>query len=210
MVKSEIRVEARARAMLRRWVEQADATRDVRALYLAGTYGNGFLETKCLQLTQAVEAFHRRFRDGKYLDDKTFDKLVWPSLRGAVPKGIDERLQQSVLDRIRFSNEFTLRERLESLVSEFEAPLQVLVADPSGLVQPIVNLRNEFTHFSPASRDRSAKSPTDVKRVVLYNYFLRLLIEACLLETTGFAKDEIAALVEGSKTYRQLARRFAG
>lgn len=42
-----------------RWLQQADKLRDVRALYLSGVYGGGFVENKLITLAQAAEAYHR-------------------------------------------------------------------------------------------------------------------------------------------------------
>jgi hypothetical protein len=104
---------------------------------------------------------------------------------------------------LRYANELSQSERLGSLVDEYAAALEVLVPTPTAYVGPIVKHRNEFTHFDPKSR-------TDVppERVLLYNFLLRLLLEACFLQSMEFSRDEVIALLRRSERYRQLRVRF--
>ena len=53
-------IEGREREVLKTWFAASDRLLEVRALYLLGVYGEGFITGKLLALTQAVEAFHRR------------------------------------------------------------------------------------------------------------------------------------------------------
>lgn len=126
----------------------------------------------------------------------------------SIPEGTDERLRKSIQDRLNYANEYSQRERLESLVREFEPALRALVADPMVYVATIIKHRNAFTHFDPKSRKSSDESSAAPERVLLYNFFLRLLLEACFLESMGFTSSEIATIFQRSETYRQLSVRF--
>jgi hypothetical protein len=46
------------------------------------------------------------------------------------------------------------------------------------------------------------------ERVLIYNFLLRMILEGCFLESMGFTKDEIVALLRRSETYRQYSVRF--
>ncbi|MGE0704310.1 MAG: HEPN domain-containing protein [Vicinamibacterales bacterium] len=199
-------VEHRLPALFSAWCSRADDLHDARALYFAGAYGGGFIEGKLLSLTQAVEAYHRRFRDGLYIDHGVFVKEVLEPLLAAIPAGISHSLQRSLADRLRYANEFSQRRRLRVLVREYAAALESLVANPIAYVDPIIDHRNEFTHFDPAARTSTTEVPPE--RVLLYNFMLRMLLEACFLESMGLEHDEITALLRRSETYKQLAVRF--
>jgi hypothetical protein len=80
-------IEHRLPALFSAWCSRADALFDSRALYFAGGYGGGFIEGKLLSLSQAVEAFHRRFRQGRYVDQALFDTDVLAPLVSAIPGG---------------------------------------------------------------------------------------------------------------------------
>lgn len=201
-------VADRAPELFRSWLSHAEELYDPRSLYFAGGYGGGFIEGKLLSLTQAVEAFHRRFRQGLYIEKKQFRTGVLKPLLAAIPEETDERVRKSIGDRLNYANEYSQRERLESLVREFETALRVLVADPFVYPAAIIKHRNAFTHFDPKSRESGGKSSAEPERVLLYNFFLRLLLEACFLESMGFTTSEIATIFQRSETYRQLSVRF--
>jgi hypothetical protein len=198
--------EARLPTLFASWWSHQEELFDVRALYVAGAYGGGFVEGRLLTLTQAVEAFHRRFRDGRYMDEDAFQRDVLPPILAAIPQAAGQRLRQSVAARLRYANEYSQRLRFRLLFRQYAAALETMVAQPTAYVDPIIDHRNEFTHFDPAVRT----SPDDVspERVLLYNFLLRMLLEACFLEIMGFSQDEIVTLLRRSETYRQLSVRF--
>ena len=174
--------------VFRSWLSHAEELYYVRALYFAGVYGGDFREEKFLFLTRAVEAFHRRFQ-------------------AMLSEGTDERVRKSV------KKKFTLSERLASLVQKHTEALHALVADPAAYVKGIVEHRNKFTHFNFDSKSRELSGENSVEpehvRVLLYNFFLKLLLEACFLERMGFTKDEITKLFRRSETYGQLRQHWS-
>jgi hypothetical protein len=199
-------VEDRLPALFSTWCSRAEALFDSRALYFAGGYGGGFIEGKLLSLTQAVEAFHRGFREGRYVDQTLFDTDVLAPLVSAIPEGIPGPLRQSLVARLKYGNEFSQRRRLCDLFRQYAAALETIVANPVTYVDPIVDHRNQFTHFDPGTRTSTTHVPPE--RVLLYNYLLRMLLEACFLESMGFSTEEIVTLLRRSETYRQLSVRF--
>ncbi len=199
-------VADRLPALFSGWCSRAGDLFDSRALYFAGGYGGGFIEGKLLSLTQAVEAFHRRFREGRYVDETLFATDVLAPLVAAIPAGIPGSLRQSLVARLRYANGLSQRRRLRDLFRQYAAALETIVSNPVAYVDPIVDHRNEFTHFDPATRASTTQVPPE--RVLLYNYMLRMLLEACFLESMGFTEEEIVALLRRSETYRQLSVRF--
>lgn len=202
-------IEQRAAEVLHAWLSQAERLHQVRALYLAGVYGGGFIEGKLLALTQAAEAFHRRFCSGLYMDEAMFEKEVLAPLKATIPPSVPSDLRESIAARLRFANEYSQRRRLRALFAEHEAVLRVFVDEPAKYVSPIIDHRNEFTHFPPPPSDTpGGGSSRDPELVLLYNWILRLLLESCLLKVVGFSVEEIRSLVERSETYRQMSARL--
>ena len=79
-------------------------------------YGKGFVEGKLLALTQAVEAFHRRFYPGLYIDKERFDKEVLKPLTDAIPSTAGAELRDSIASRLKFANEHSQRKRAADAV----------------------------------------------------------------------------------------------
>jgi hypothetical protein len=202
-------IEDRAQQFFGSWLSKIDDLRDARTLYLVGAYGRGYLEQKLLALTQAAEAFHRRFFPDRYLDQADFDGSVYGPLVKAIPESARGPLRQALKDRLRFGNEYSLRRRLNTLFEVHEKVLAVLVNNPKERVDLIVDTRNEFTHFPirdrtlPGRKQRSR----DLKLLEL-NFVLRLLLESCFLQVMGFESAEIEQFVRRNGFYPQLAARF--
>ena len=198
-------IAARVPEILSAWFSQAETLYDVRALYLAGVYGGGFLETKLLALTQAAEAFHRRFYPDVYMDPSAFVTDVFEPMKAAIPKSVAKSHRAAISTRLQFANEFSQSRRLKALFHEHVETLRVLIDQPETWVKPILDHRNAFTHFDPAGK--VARGPD---QVLLYNFLLRLLLEACFLKAMGLTVDEITRLAHRSEGYRQIAQQFFG
>jgi hypothetical protein len=202
-------IEQRAPEMLGGWLSQSEKLHQVRALYFSGVYGGGFIEGKFLALTQAAEAFHRRCYPGLYMDKARFETEVLEPLKAAIPMSVTHDLRESIGTRLHFANEYSQRRRFRILFAEHRDVLRVLVEDPEAYVAPIVNHRNEFTHFPPPQADATeAPRARDPERVLLYNWILRLLLESCFLRVMGFSEDEVRSLIEHSEMYRQVSALF--
>lgn len=202
-------IENRASEVLGAWLSQSEKLHDARALYFSGVYGGGFIEGKLLALTQAAEAFHRRFYPGLYMDEATFETEVFKPLKAAIPASIDSALRAAITSRLSFANEYSQRRRMQTLFAEHGEALRLLVQEPEAYVSAIVDHRNDFTHFPPpAPEARHPGGPPDPERVLLYNWILRLLLESCFLKAMGFSADKIRTFVSRSETYRQMSVRF--
>lgn len=188
------------------WLSKDTELFDARVLYREGIYGRGVVEHRLLALTQAVEAYHRRFFAGQYMDADTFENVVRAPLTAAIPTTLEPSHREAVAARLRFANEYSQSKRLTELFDTFSCVLELLLPRPSELIRPIIETRNQFTHFPmPARSARSHDSRRHSLRVVRYNWVLRLLLDACFMHQMGFSIDEIRACVSESGTYRQMA-----
>lgn len=198
---------ARVPDVLSRWIQQSAKLHDVRALYLSGVFGGGFVENKLIALTQAAEAFHRRFYPGEYMTGDAFAAEVIPPLRAALPQTLSPGHRASLLARLAYGHEYAQRKRLGELFKTHEGTLRVLARDPMAFVRPMVDHRNAFTHFpAPSETDEPPENDSDAG--LRYNFLLKLLLEACLLQAAGLSVDEIATLARRSLRLKQLAARF--
>lgn len=189
------------------WLGESQRLHDTVVLYLSGVYGSGFLETKLLALTQSVEAFHRQFRAGVYMDQQVFDTDIFLPLNEAIPKAVSSAHRDAIKSRLKFANEYSQRRRFQELFEEYEEVLALLVENPKSVVSPIVDHRNKFTHFPVLESARMIRNH-DPMKVIRYNWVLRLLLEACLMSRMGFSVAETKGIVQRSSAYRQMGERF--
>lgn len=203
-------IEDRAPAIMSSWLVQSDKLHSARILYFSGVYGGGYLESRLLDLTQAAEAFHRRFHGpGLFMDQAEFQAEVLRPLEEAIPEAIGASFRQALMARLVYANEHSLRHRLKELFIEHSDALTVLVPKPKQFYSPIADHRNEFTHFPVEPHGTKQRPRFESDRALLYNYILRLLLEACFLRVMGFSAQEVATITHGCETYRQLSLRFA-
>lgn len=187
-----------------RWLNEAERLSSIRSLYFLAVYGDQFVQGRFMALAQAIEAFHRRYRQGEYMDPSAFEMTVAKSLYAAIPKGIDSSLMQSMRSRIKFGNEYSLPKRLTDLLTEHLPALEPVVPDPKRLVREIAERRNRFTHFPdlPDSTDDTGAAWLG------YNALLRLLLELSFLKLIGFNDEKLKELVDRGHGRLQMIRRF--
>jgi len=198
-------IQPRAAGIFASWLARETELRDARALYIEGVYGRGFVEHKLLALTQGAEALHRRLYDGHFMPDEAFQTQVLAPMVSAIPNGINSQMRDALAKRLVHSNERSLRSRMNEMVREYRSALSIMASDPRRLVKPIVDTRNEFTHFPVPSPDASVASRPPAERVLFYNWFLRLLLDALFLRAMGFSHEETTKLLAESIAYRKVA-----
>ena len=187
------------------WLEHARALIVPRSLYLSAIYGKSFLELRLLNLTQAVEAYHRRFYSGRYMKEEDYEAQVSSLLQEAIPTGLDSSLRDSLKSRLKYGNEYSFHKRLRSLFSEHEVALATIVPNPSRWISKIRDYRNNFTHH-PVIGD--TPHSIDAEEVIRCNHVLRILLELCFLKSMGMTAEEIVGLSAKCSNYRQIRERF--
>jgi hypothetical protein len=122
---------------------------------LFGTLFNrdSFVKTKFLNLSQALESFHRRVLGGTYLPPEGY-VATRSALRAAVPESVPDDLRQRISDTIKYANEYSLRKRLKELLCSLDgSTLEILkISDVAAVSDLIVKTRNYLTHFDEQSR----------------------------------------------------------
>src|SRR5690606_30630984 len=100
-------------------------------------------ENSFLNIAQAVETFHRRFRNNLVLPKDEYEKKK-RDIMGAVPIEHKDWLK----DKLNFANELTLHQRLEQMLSEFSnQTLNTVIKNRVEFIRDIKNSRNYYTHY---------------------------------------------------------------
>lgn len=185
-------------SVLGSWLKAAALLRPIRGLYLSALYADrSFLDSRFLSLVQAVEAYHRRFRSGAYLEADEFHQRVLSPLMNAVPDGIERPFRDVIRSRLGFMNEYSLAKRLKLLFEEHRPTLSFFVPDADTYVRTIVDYRNYVTHYSSDSH----RSGIPVERIIASSRLLELVIELSLLCEMGIRGDQAARLARGCQAY---------
>jgi hypothetical protein len=188
-------ISDRFEVILKRWFEKADSLKPVYDLYFAVLYNPRiYLEHRFLSLIQAIEAYHRLTMDNFELPENQHKKRIEEILK-TVPYEYRSWLEE----KLKYSNEKTLRKRLKDLLDNFAELLDSFIPDKESFINKVVEWRNSLTHPKKESKEESEKSEE------LYNLSQKLkqLIEICLLKELGFTSDNIKTSISRNKRYHQ-------
>lgn len=184
---------------LRNWFEKAYLLEPVYNLYF-GTIHNPYmyLEHEFLSLIRAIETFHRRIYDGKYLPDGDYNK-VYDALVNTITDYIkDKDLKTSLKSRLEYGNEFSLRKRLKDIFSKYQKLLNRFIENKMAFIHKVVETRNYLTHYH---KDRK-EDAVSVDDLLYLTEKLKILVEICLLTELGFSLEEVNNLFSQNYRYR--------
>lgn len=202
---------------LNQWYEMTSSYEPVIDLYLGTQYNpRMYVQNTFLSLTQAIESYHRRAYNDRYLNEKLYGNLrsnldsfldgelvdiYGESLDSSEALSeIDDRLK--TLDEIydlpsglksklhsmfKHANEYSLRKRLREIVSDHQTVLESLPYNISERQHEIIVTRNQLTH---QDTDPDAEV-ADRDELTTLSWGLEQLIEVCLLSDLGLPEEHI-------------------
>lgn len=196
--------------LLTLWEQNSKELESIIDLYLRLTYiPKRHINDFFLSLAQAIEAFHSLGHSGRYIDKKIYKKVVRKTLEEAVNSitdsillengegSLDLREYKRILKEEKLShlNSFSLRERLEEIISEYRSCLPddffASLEDQSNFLKKIRKTRNYLTHLS-SEKDEYVASGQDL---LVLSRKLRVLLEVCLLKQLGLKDMDIKKII---------------
>lgn len=182
-------IQAKLSDVLQRWFADREHLRPVRDLFFQTMYSEYmYPQSEFLGLMQALETYHSRTRDGKYLPDEEY-KPLRDAIMVVVKNTVRGKLRQRLLSSIKFGNQYTLRTRVEEILDGLSAPLRDHVTDrPSGaFIDMLVENRNYLTHYGKPPKD----GPLDPAGLRTVSEHLRLLLAILMLLQIGLDESEV-------------------
>lgn len=168
-----------------------------------------YIKDSFLALAQAVEGFHRIHHKGEYCDKDIFQKIseelekVFSSELAKYE--IDESYHESLLKKIEYWNEYSLKERLEDLLSDKDfyncIPDTFFTSDKDreDFAKQVRDTRGALTHpSSNPSNTRPHKKPS--KNILSGNELeqlinkLKIILEICFLKSLELDPSEIKVI----------------
>lgn len=193
-------------SMINRWIKSFSNLQPVYNLYFSNIYSSSmYIENKFLNLTQAIETYHRRVHGGKYQDDTNYLQGLYNTLVQALPNNLDGEFRTSLVKgKLRYANEYSLRKRLNDLIRSLNdsLPENFLSNDQQRniFVSKTTDTRNYLTHYDESSKSNAVEGIG----IAQLEYTLRLILEACFLIEIGFYPAVIRAMLNKSDTYRTI------
>jgi hypothetical protein len=114
----------------------------------------------------------------------------------AAPAGHRDWLEE----KLKYSNELSLRRRLKLLFAQFSYLLDDLIPDRKAAINAIYDNRNYLTHYDATLKMRAATGA----RLLFMVEVLKLLLQACFLRELGLPDITIKEFVSRSRTVRMV------
>jgi len=176
--------------LLRKWFEKADVLKPICGLYFGTLYNpHLYLENRFLSLVQAAEALHDRIYGGRYLPDSEYKARVFTPLVNAFPD-VEQDLSESLMDRLRYGNKYSLRTRLSQLLDKSGRIVPQLLGNRKVFIDKVITTRNYLTHYDQKLYKRAAQG----QDLVSLTKKLMILLEVCLVTQTGLDANKARAL----------------
>lgn len=152
-----------------------------------------------LNLTQAIEAFHRRSRNSMYLTEQNY-KVVYDALHKAIPPNIPQGLRDSLISKLKYGNEISLRNRLKELLSGpiWDNCLNCFIKNRGKFIAVVVDTRNYLVHYDQ-SLEESALTASVLSH---FNELLRLVLFVLLYHHIGIPTELISNAIRDKGPFK--------
>ena len=142
-----------------------------------------FDENVFLDIIQAIEAFHRRFRLNEMVPEMEHEARIKEIL-----DEVNEKHREWLNERLSFSNEPTLHMRLSEMINEFSVKtVQKMIPNVDKLIKDSKNSRNYYTHFDKTLAKKALKGG----ELLFLTIKLSVILTCAILCEVGFGLDQI-------------------
>jgi hypothetical protein len=180
--------------LIKKWFDRAEVLEPVFNLYFGTLYNSDmYLEQKFSSLIQAIESYHRRTKINTDIEPDEHKKRI-----SSIINSVDIQYKEWLKGRLSYSNEPTLRKRLNDMFNECSNLLNLTSPDKiKSFIGKICDTRNYLTHYDNSLVDRAAKG----RELLRICDLLKILIEFNLLLEIGFNNETANELL--SEKYRR-------
>lgn len=187
---------------LRNWFEKIEIIQPAHDLYFGNLYSSSmYVNHRFLNLIQAIESYHRRAHCGKYLPDDDYAQ-IYKTLITAVPGELDSDFRESLRQKLKYHNEFSLRRRMKEILEKCGDPLKLLIYNKERFIDNVVNTRNFLIHFD---KNLETKAINGQELYVLVQK-MEFIIEICFLIELEIPMQTIKTLISRNQKYQFLAK----
>ncbi len=186
-------IESRFPKIIRKWLDLYEKIEPVLNIHSVLMERETYIEHAFLDITQALETFHRQLRNNQEICDYQHQDRM-EKILGSVPIEYKDWLQK----KLTYSNEPTLNKRLKELFKEFFE----LFGNKKEFVRRVTLTRNNLTH-PKIQKEQGCLSGIYLR---LATEKLKLLLIVMLMKTVGFEETEIIELIRKNDSFMSWLR----
>lgn len=191
--------------VIRRWLELSTELRDVFGLYFSVKYRRADLysEQYFLAIIQTIETYHRLRRHNQVLSESEHAERMAMILE---PLSANHALKDWLNQKLSYSNEPSLIDRLRELTSETKPVIDRLVPSTDKFMRKVTDTRNYLTHYDPRLRSRAARG----QELYSLTRTLEYVLMTCLLIDLGLSLERCVQLFGDYSQYGWAIREAEG
>jgi hypothetical protein len=168
------------------WFVSFDKYQTVIHLYRSLFYSNRlFIETRFLNIAQALESLHSILFSNQYLPD---DKFIEQKER--VLQSVPDELIEWVKDALNNANYKRFRLKILELLDNKKSFIGQFIDNTNLFAKRVTETRNEFVHHN---KQKSTFQKEELPSTI---YLLTMVFEIYLLEIIGFSDEKVKELLE--------------
>jgi hypothetical protein len=190
--------KALAEKLFRNWLLKNQAVRPVTDLLLSVVYNpSQYVQSSFLSLAQAIESFHRRIFEGRYVAKSDFNPIR-EKIVEAIPLETPASLCRKLTSMLAFGNEFSLQDRLKELLAWLDQDtLKAFIGDntPEQLIKLIASVRNYLTHYDEESKPQIVDSLLEMYN---FNQRIRAILVLLIFKHLGIEESRISLSLRGN------------
>jgi hypothetical protein len=192
-------VEAHFATIIEQWFSKKEIMEPViNSAYVSYSGPQAYLENQFLSAVQALEVFHRRFRQKTELLKKEH-ATKWQTIISALSTE-----QQEYINKFEYAYEPGLTRRLKDLIKEFKTTtIKKLLGssnETNDFIYKVVNSRNFYTHYDMGLNEKALKGAG----LHYATEKLQLLLIIAILCEVGFDYKELEQLVSKLEPYKYM------
>lgn len=172
------------------WFRLKEKMDTITYILLDGFYNKdiSFNENKFLNTIQALESYHRKFKNNEDIPQEEYKKNKQEVLN-SIPL-IHKNWIQTALH---FGNEPTLHNRLKDLLNSFSLEtVDKIIIDKEKFIRDSKNSRNYYTHYDQSTEKKALKG----LNLLRLTEKLRIILIVVVLKETGFSENQINSLLK--------------
>lgn len=192
------------------WFRERDRLRDIVQLYLMLRKEQLYSNIALLLLTQALEAYHREFQAGLYIDETEWETVSQKFIDFAGQEVTDKALRGKIKTTFKYLNEYSQRKRFKDILKNTLLPISEYVniifgetsKEKNNFADDVVNIRNYHTHLAS---DEEVKDLPQMNSERAYNkmiWKLDVMLLACLLLELKLPPKTVVILLERNSERR--------
>ena len=196
-------IEADFENILKNWLNSYDTFKPFFDIYFLNVISKLYAEALLITYIESLEFF---MRNNELFDDKFMESEEYDGIFNELNEVIDslqitDNHKSSLISRIRYGYEYTLRKRLKDLfrkLDKYDVTRELVeeYGKPKDFINIVVLTRNYYTHYG----DKNQFVKTG-KELMSLDLTLRLIIDLCLLNELKLPKNYVNAIIRKKLKY---------